>query len=67
MDAPHGCWLSVQEESFTAIAQECYELYWTNPGTNSSQESSCMATYYPSQKPSKLDEQDMKEQGRSHK
>ena len=41
--------------------QECYELYWTNPGSNTPQSSSCMATYLPSLKPSKLDEQDMQD------
>ena len=34
-------------------------LYWTNPGSNIPQNSSCTATYLPSQKPSKLDKQDM--------
>ena len=34
MDAQHGCWLSVRRKSLIATAQECYELYWTNPGGN---------------------------------
>ena len=59
MDAPHGHWLSVWKESLTAIAQECCELYWTSPGGSILQRSSCTDTYQPSQKPSKLDEQDM--------
>ena len=44
-----------------AIAQECYELYWTNPGGNIPQNSSCMVAYLPSQKPFKLDEEDMQD------
>ena len=59
MDAPYGHWLSVWRKSLTTIAQEYYELYWTNPGGNIPQNNSCMATYHPSWKPSKLDEQDM--------
>ena len=46
-------------KSLMAIAQECYELYWTNPGVNIPQNNTCTATYCPSQKPSKIDEQDM--------
>ena len=42
-----------------AIAQECYRLYWTSPGSNIPQSSSCTDTYHPSQKPSKLDKQNM--------
>ena len=34
MDVPHRRWLSFWRKSLTAIAQECYELYWTNPGGN---------------------------------
>ena len=34
IDAPHGCWLSIWRKSLMAIAQDCYELYWTNPGSN---------------------------------
>ena len=37
----------------TAIAQEYYELYWTNPGSNIPQNSRCTAIYHPSQKWSK--------------
>ena len=36
--------------------QECCEQYWTGPGSNTLQSSSCPATYYPSPKLSKLDE-----------
>ena len=49
----------IEKKSLT-IAQECYELYWTNPESKILQNSSCMATHLPSQKPFKLDEQDMR-------
>ena len=61
MDAPHGCWLSVCRESLTAIAQECCKHNWICPGGSISQSSCCMDTYHPSWKPSKLDEQDMRD------
>ena len=32
--------------------QECYMQFWTNPGSCTPQNSSCTATYHPSQKPS---------------
>ena len=32
---------------------ELYMMFWTNPGRNSLQNSSCSATYLPSHKPSK--------------
>ena len=41
--------------------QECYDLYWTSPGVNTPQNSSCTATYHLSQKTSKLDEPDMRD------
>ena len=56
---PHGCWLCLGWESLMVIAQECCELYWTSPGGSIQQSSSSTDTYHPSQKPSKLDEQDM--------
>ena len=59
MDAPHGCWLGIWRESLTAITQECCKLYWTILGGNIPQRSSCMDTYHPSWRPSKLDMQDM--------
>ena len=59
MDAPHGRWLSVLRKSLTAIAQQCCELYWTNPRGNIPQNCSCTTTYHLSQKPSWLDEEDM--------
>ena len=34
-------------------------LFWTNPESNIPQNSVCTASYVPSQKPSKLDEQNM--------
>ena len=60
-DAPCGRWQSVWKKSLTAITQECYNLYWTSPGWNTPQNSSCTATYHPSRKPSKLDEPDMQD------
>ena len=59
IDVPHGYCLSIWSKSLLAIAQEYYELYWTKSGGNILQNSSCIATYHPSKKPSKLDEQDM--------
>ena len=61
MDAPRGRWLSVPRKSKTAIAEECYEPYWTNPGGNIPKKSSCTTTYLPSRKPSKLNEKDMRD------
>ena len=48
-------------KSLTAITQECYEQYWTSPRGSTPQSSSCIATYNPSQKLSKLDELDMRD------
>ena len=59
MDAPRGRWVSVWRKSLMAFAQECCELYCTNPFGNTPQNSSYAATYDPSRKPSKLDEPDM--------
>ena len=42
-------------KSLTATIQECCEQFWTSPGGNTPQSSSCMATYLPSQKLSNLD------------
>ena len=61
MDAPQGRWLSVLRKSLMRTAQECYELYGTNSGSNIPQDSSSTATYLPSWKPSKLVEQDMRD------
>ena len=44
-----------------ATTQECCEQYWTSPGGSTPQSSSCMATYNPSRKLSKLDEPDMRD------
>ena len=49
------------EKNLMVITQECCKLYRTTPGGNTQQNSSCMATYHPSGKPSKLDEQDMQD------
>ena len=49
MDAPHWRWQSI------------WRMYWTNPGGNILQNSSCTAIYPPSQKPSGLDEPDMQD------
>ena len=57
----HGRWLSVWRKRLTEIAKECYVLYWINPRGNIQQNSSCTATYHPSQKLSKLDEEDMRD------
>ena len=61
----YGCttwrWLSVWRKRLMAIIQECYELYWTSPGSNNPQSSSCTATYHLSRKSSKLDEPDMRD------
>ena len=61
IDAPHGRWLFTRRKSLTAIAQEFYELCWTNPGSNIPQNSSCAATFLPSLKRFKLDEQYMRD------
>ena len=39
----------------------CYELYWTNPGSNIPQSGSFTATDLPSFKPSKLEGQDRRD------
>ena len=61
MDALYGCWLNGWRKSLMATTQECCEQYWTSPGGNTPQSSSCTATYLPSQKLSKLDEPDMQD------
>ena len=43
------------------VLKEYYELYWISPGSNTPQNSSCVATYHPSRKPFKLDEPDMQD------
>ena len=52
IDALHGRWLSVWRLSWTTIAKECCELYWTSPGGNIPQSSSWTDTYHPSRKSS---------------
>ena len=49
------------EKYLMATTQECCKQYWTSPGGNTPQSSSCMTTYHPSQKLSKLDELDMQD------
>ena len=75
----YGCWLNVWRKSWLnvwrkslmATTQECCEQYWTSPRGNTPQSSSCTATYLPSRKLSKLDNQTcrtlLEMQGRAHK
>ena len=44
-----------------AITQECCEQYWTRTGGNTPQGTNYTVTFLPSQKISKLDEQDMQD------
>ena len=68
MDAPHRRWLNAERKNSTLIAQECYELLWTNPENNTPRNNSCTATYFPSQKhPSKTNGTLLEKQGRTHK
>ena len=64
MNEPHGHWLSVSRKSLTVIVQEWNQLYWTNPGRNIPQTSSRMIAYFPSLKPSKLDEKILQDTAR---
>ena len=50
MEALRGRKLNVWRKSLMTIAQECCEQYWTSSGGNTPQNSSCTATYQPSQK-----------------
>ena len=61
MDAVRGHWLNGWKKSLTAIIQECCEQFWTSPGGNTPQSSSCTATDLPSLKVSTLDESDMQD------
>ena len=61
IDAPCGIWPSAWRESLTAIVQECCDLYGTSPGGRNPQSSSCTDTWHSSLKPSKLDEQNMRD------
>ena len=56
--------LNVRRKRLTAITQECCEPYWTSPGGNTLQNSSCTATYHLSRKLSKLDEPDLRDTAR---
>ena len=50
-----------KKKRLTAITQECCEQYWTSTGGSTPQGSSCVATYHPSGKLSKLVEPDMRD------
>ena len=60
-DALHRRWLNVWRKSLTATTKECCKQFWTNPGCNTPQSSSCTATDLPSRKLSMLDEPDMQD------
>ena len=55
MEAPNGFWWNAWRKSLTAIAQECYKIYWTNSGGDIPQNSSCTTTYRSSRKPNEQD------------
>ena len=50
MDVPHGRWQNVERKRLTGTAWKYYKLYWTNRESNTSQNSSCTATYLLSPK-----------------
>ena len=47
MDALHGRYINGWRKSLTATTQECCEQYWTGPGGNTAQSSSCTGTNHP--------------------
>ena len=51
--------LKIRMEKKIGTTQECYVLFWANPGRNTLQNSSCAATYFSSHKLPKEDEEDM--------
>ena len=53
----YGC--TTWRKSLTANTQGCCEQFWTSPGGNTPQSTSCTATNFASQKLPKLDEPDM--------
>ena len=61
----YGCttWTLIKRrrKSLTATTQECWEQFWTSPGGNTPQSTSCTATYLPPRKISKLDEPDTRD------
>ena len=59
MDALLGRWLNRWRRSLMAITQECWEQYWTSPGSNTPQGTNYTGTYHLSRKLYKLDEPDM--------
>ena len=50
MNAPRRLLRNVWRKSKVRTAKGCCALFWTNPGSNTLQNSSCMATYLPSHK-----------------
>ena len=52
-DTSLGRWQSVLRKSYSGIAQECYDSYWTNARSNTPKSSISIATYLPSLKSSK--------------
>ena len=54
LDLSHITWIHLHTDT-----RICYELYWTNPGSNIPRSSSCAATYLLSLKPTKDDEHGM--------
>ena len=52
--------LSNKIKSYMGTTLVCFMQFWTNPGSSTPQNSTCTATYLPSQKPSKWVEQEMR-------
>ena len=61
MGVLYGRRLNGWRKSLTVTTQECCEQFWTSPGGNTPQSTSCTATYLSSRKLSKLDEPDMQD------
>ena len=49
----------LREKARGVTIQECSVLFWKNAGSMTPKNGSCMATFLPSHKISKLDEKDM--------
>ena len=47
----HHLNITYGEKARWETTQECYMLFWTNPGSNTPQNSSCTVTHLPSHKP----------------
>ena len=56
-----ACTINVWRKSLTATTQECCKQYWTSFGGSNTQSNSCLSTYHPSRKLSKLDESDTRD------